>query len=60
MSDSLLALIIVLIVVAGIVIIAAMVINAVVKVKLAKYDSLRPDEKPQKAQEGVWPPPPSA
>ncbi len=49
----------VLIVVAGLVAIAALIINAVVKVKLAKHSNLHQGDQPTTRQDGVWPPAPS-
>ena len=48
----------VLIVVLGLVAISALIINAVVKVKLAKYSSIQQSSQPITKQDGVWPPPP--
>ena len=57
------AIIVVFIVVAGLVAIAALIINAVVKVKLAKYHSLsagsRPPTAPPEPEDRIWPPPPA-
>ena len=50
----------VLIIVSGLVAISALIINTIVKVKLAKYNSLHQDEPLAKEQDCVWPPPPQA
>ena len=52
------ALLVVVVVVAGLVAIAALIINAVVKVKLAKYSSIQQSNQSAAKQDGVWPPPP--
>ena len=54
-GSQIVGLLAVLIIVAGIVAIAALIINAIVRVKLAKYKSIQPAVK----EEGVWPPAPS-
>ena len=48
-----------LIMVAGVVAIAFLIINAVVKVKLAKYNSIQQDSQSAAKQDGIWPPAPS-
>lgn len=53
------ALLVVVVVVAGLVAIAALIINAVVKVNLAKYNSIQQGSQPAVKQDGVWPPAPS-
>ena len=46
-------------VVGGFVTIVGMIINAIVKIKIAKYNSLQRDQKPDEASgTGVWPPAP--
>ena len=44
---------------AGVVTIAALVINAIVKAKLAKDHSIHVANQVVQEQDGVWPPPPS-
>ena len=53
------ALLVVVIVVAGLVAVAALIISAVVKVKLAKYSSIQQSNQSAAKQDGVWPPAPS-
>ena len=53
------ALLVVMVVVAGLVAIAALIINAVIKVKLAKYNSIQQGSQSATKQDGVWPPAPS-
>ena len=48
-----------IIIVAGFVTIVSLIINAIVKVKIAKYSSLQSGTKPSDKKESIWPPPPS-
>jgi hypothetical protein len=61
LSDNIVPVVAISSVVGGFVIMVGMIINAIVKVKIAKYNSLqthqRPDASPGK---DIWPPPPKS
>ncbi len=61
LSYDIVPIVAILSVVGGFVVIVGMVINAIVKVKIAKYNSLQINQRREASpQEDVWPPPPAS